>query len=129
MRDLYTRIMDLCKEKGVSGFKFCKEAGIQPSTLTDLKKGRQQGISAHKASIMAEYFGVPVSYILYEKMEDDNKKKPTATDELSFEEKELLRCWNTATDIERQTIATLLSTYGMPNVKNKTEQSLSERGA
>lgn len=129
MRDLYTRLMDLCKEKGVSGYKLCKDTGIQPSTLTDLKTGRQSGISARKASIIANYFGVPVSYILYEKMDEDNEKKPSVTKELSFEEKELLRCWNLATDVERQTIATLLSTYGMPNVKNKMEQSHSERGA
>lgn len=129
MRDLYTRLMELCQQKGVSGYRFCKDTGLQPSMLTDLKAGRQSGISPRKAAIIAEYFGVPVSYILYEKTEEDNEKKPTVTEELSFIEKELLRCWKMATDIERQAIATLLSQYGMPKVENKMGASRSERGA
>ena len=127
MKDLYTRLMDLCKRKGVSGYRFCKEAGLQPSLLTDLKAGRQTGISPRKAAIIAEYFQVPVNYILYEKTEGGNEE--VRTQELTFIEKELLRCWGMASDVERQTIATLLSTYGMPKIKNKTEVSHSEVGA
>lgn len=49
MSDLYNRIMSLCDNAGISGYRLCKDAGIQPSVLTDLKMGRQLGLSAKNA--------------------------------------------------------------------------------
>ena len=60
MSDLYNRIISLCKEKNVSGYRMCKDIGIQPSILTDLKMGRQNGLSAKNADKMAAYFAVSV---------------------------------------------------------------------
>lgn len=64
MSDLYNRIISMCKEKGVSGYRMCKDIKIQPSILTDLKMGRQSGLSAKNADKMAAYFGVSVSFLL-----------------------------------------------------------------
>ena len=64
MSDLYNRIISLCKEKNVSGYRMCKDIGIQPSILTDLKMGRQNGLSAKNADKMAAYFAVSVGYLL-----------------------------------------------------------------
>ena len=64
MSDLYTRIAALCEGKGVSGYRMCKDIKIQPSILTDLKMGRQSGLSAKNADKMAAYFGVSVGYLL-----------------------------------------------------------------
>lgn len=64
MSDLYNRIMSLCEEKGVSGYRMCKDIKIQPSILTDLKMGRQSGLSAKNADKMAAYFGVSVGFLL-----------------------------------------------------------------
>lgn len=64
MSELYERIMSLCEERGVSGYKLCKSTGIQPSVLTDLKMGRQAGLSAKNADKIASYFGVSVGYLL-----------------------------------------------------------------
>lgn len=64
MSDLYNRIMSLCEEKGVSGYRMCKDIKIQPSILTDLKMGRQSGLSAKNADKMAVYFGVSVGFLL-----------------------------------------------------------------
>ena len=75
MGDLYTRLTDLCKRKGVSGYKFCKDTKLQPSLLTDLKVGRQQNVSAKKAATIASYFGVSADYILY----GEEKEKPVTT--------------------------------------------------
>ena len=77
MSDLYNRIMSLCEEKGVSGYRMCKDIKIQPSILTDLKMGRQSGLSAKNADKMAAYFGVSVGFLLG----TETKKAPTQEDE------------------------------------------------
>jgi len=73
MSDLYNRIMSLCEEKGVSGYRMCKDIKIQPSVLTDLKMGRQTGLSAKNADKIAAYLGVSVGYLLG----TETKKAPT----------------------------------------------------
>ena len=73
MSDLYNRIMSLCEKKGVSGYRMCKDIKIQPSILTDLKMGRQSGLSAKNADKMAAYFGVSVGFLLG----TETKKAPT----------------------------------------------------
>ena len=57
MCTLYERIIDLCKKKGVKGGKMCTDLGMSKATLTELKMGRQTGISAAKAQKIASYFG------------------------------------------------------------------------
>ena len=64
MANLHDTIATLCEEKGVSGYRLCKDTGIQPSILTDLKKGRQKSLSAVNAEKIASYFGVSVSDLL-----------------------------------------------------------------
>ena len=64
MSDLYNKIMSLCDKAGISGYRLCKDAGIQPSVLTDLKIGRQLWLSAKNADKIASYFGVSVGYLL-----------------------------------------------------------------
>lgn len=64
MSNLYNLIAQLCKEKGISGYRLCKEVGIQPSILTDLKVGRKQSLSAETLSKIAAHFGVSVDYLL-----------------------------------------------------------------
>lgn len=72
MSDLYKVVLDLCEKKGISGYRLCKDAGIQPSILTDLKMGRQKSLSARNAEKIASYFGVSVSYLLG----NEDAKKP-----------------------------------------------------
>jgi transcriptional regulator with XRE-family HTH domain len=52
----------------------CTEIGMSKGILTDLKMGRQSGISAANAQKIASYFGVSVGYLLGEE-----QKKETAT--------------------------------------------------
>ena len=66
MCSLYERIISLCKEKGITGGKMCTDLNMSKSTLTDLKKGRQSGLSATKAQKIASYLGVSVGYLLGE---------------------------------------------------------------
>lgn len=73
MSTLYSRIAALCEENGISGYRLCKDIGIQPSILSDLKSGRKKSISAEYANKIATYFNVSVSYLLGE----ENEKSPT----------------------------------------------------
>lgn len=64
MVDLYSRIAELCEKRNVTGYRLCKDTGISPSVITDLKKGRKKSLSADYAERIATYFGVSVSYLL-----------------------------------------------------------------
>ncbi len=77
MNNLHKIITELCEKKGVSGYRLCKDTGIQPSILTDMKMGRQKSLSAVNAEKIANYFDVSVGYLL-----GNEEKKPS---EISLE--------------------------------------------
>ena len=90
MGTLYERITSLCKERGITGGKLCRDLQMSKGTLTDLKMGRQKSLSAEKAQKIAAYFDVSVGYLLGE---EDKKEKPTVKDDgLSEEMLELFDC-------------------------------------
>lgn len=87
MSDLYSRIISLCEEKKVSGYRMCKDIGIQPSILTDLKMGRQSGLSAKNADKMAAYFNVSVGFLLgteTKKAPTDEGERTVSDDDIKF---------------------------------------------
>lgn len=61
---LSDRIDSLCKQRGISGYRLCKDIGISPNTLTELRGGRRHGVSAETANKIAKYFGVTVDDLL-----------------------------------------------------------------
>jgi transcriptional regulator with XRE-family HTH domain len=65
--------MRLCDEKGIKGGRMCTDIGMSKGILTDLKMGRQTGVSAANAKKIAAYFGVTVGYLLGE---EETKKSP-----------------------------------------------------
>lgn len=73
MSNLYSAIMDLCEQRGITGYRLCKDVGISASVITDLKMGRKEGLSAKNADKIASYFGVSVGYLLG----TETKKAPT----------------------------------------------------
>lgn len=88
MGTLYENIIELCEERGIKGGKMCTDIGMSKGILTDLKMGRQAGISATNAQKIASYFGVSVGYLLGE---EEKEEKPTAKDdELSENMKQLI---------------------------------------
>lgn len=87
MGELYELISELCEKKKVSKYRMCKDIGIQPSAMTDLKSGRKKGFTAEIANKIADYFGVTVGYLLGE----EEKEKPAEIGELTEEEIEYLR--------------------------------------
>lgn len=64
MSDLYERIVDLCKQKGITGSRMCLELGLSKSTLSDIKSGRKKGLSTANAQKIASYLGVSIEYLL-----------------------------------------------------------------
>lgn len=81
---LYENIIALCEEKGIKGGKMCTDIGMSKGILTDLKMGRQTGISAVNAQKIASYFGVSVGFLLGE--ESNEKKEPIAVADDELEE-------------------------------------------
>ena len=86
MADLYKTLSELCSQKGVTGYRMCKDLGLALSTMTDLKKGRKKGFSAEIAAKIANYFGVSVDYLLGK---IDIKKAPSAKDEGQISDEDL----------------------------------------
>lgn len=78
MGTLYENIISLCDEKGIKGGKMCTDIGMSKGILTDLKMGRQSGISTANAQKIASYFGVSVGYLLGE---EEKKEKPIKEDD------------------------------------------------
>ena len=102
MSDLYNRIMSLCEKKGVSGYRMCKDIKIQPSILTDLKMGRQSGLSAKNADKMAAYFGVSVGFLLG----TETKKAPTQEGEREVSDSDLMfGLWGDSDDVDEEDLA------------------------
>ena len=88
MGTLYEKIIALCNEKGIKGGKMCTDIGMSKGILTDLKMGRQAGISTANAQKIASYFGVSVDYLLGE---EETKKSATVIGSgLSEAKKQLL---------------------------------------
>lgn len=96
MGNLYNTIIDLCKQKGITGGKMCTDLGISKGTLTDLKMGRQKSLSTGKAQMIAAYLGVSVDYLLGEKEKapTENCERPISDEQLKF------ALWGNCQDID-----------------------------
>lgn len=64
MSKLHERIELQCKKKNVTITEMCREAGVSRGSLTDLKMGRIEELSAKSLTKIAVYFGVSVGYLL-----------------------------------------------------------------
>ena len=75
------RILNLKKDKGITDTQFQKDIGIYSTALAEWKNGKTTSY-LKKLPKIAEYFNVPVDYLLGN---TDQKEKPTGVqaDELS----------------------------------------------
>lgn len=64
MFNLYNRIEELCRSKGINITVMCQQSGAPRGALSDIKTGRKKGLSSATLEKIAEYFGVSVDYIL-----------------------------------------------------------------
>lgn len=72
MNEMYMRIADLCKGRGVNITQMCKAAGVPRGNLTELKMGRTAALSTKTLAKISMYFGVPMDYLLG----NEDAKKP-----------------------------------------------------
>lgn len=73
---MYEIFESLCKEKGITPYRFCKDTGINSSTISTWKnKGSKCGPKI--AATVANYFGVTIDYLMTGKEESPETKKPT----------------------------------------------------
>ena len=72
----YDRFIQLCEQKGVKPTRAALDTGIARSAVSNWKSNWQRGIeslpSTNNAQALAEYFNVPVDYLL------GNEEKPAA---------------------------------------------------
>lgn len=73
MNEMYKRIEDLCKEKGVNMTQMCRDTNIPRGNLTDLKMNRTVELSTKTLGKIAVYFDVSMEYLLGH----EEIKKPT----------------------------------------------------
>ena len=88
MSNLYEKINNLCKNKGIKASKMCDDLSMSRSFVTELKSGRSKSVTAETATKVANYFGVSVEYL----MGEEQKEKPATanSNELTNDEIELL---------------------------------------
>lgn len=87
MGNLYESITALCNEKGIKPGKMCADIGISRGLITDLKMGRKNDITSATAQKIASYFGVSVSYLLGEDIENasvETNRRKYSDDEILF---------------------------------------------
>lgn len=58
---MYKKYVELRDKKGLSDYKVSKNTGITKSTFADWKSGRSTP-KIDKLVILADYFGVPITY-------------------------------------------------------------------
>ncbi len=63
MEEIYSRIEELCRKRGINITVLCRECSIPRATLTDYKKGRVKNLSVVALSSIAGYFGVSLEYL------------------------------------------------------------------
>lgn len=110
---LYSTIERLCDEQGITVTELCRRADVSRGNLTDLKMGRQKGLSAKNANKIANYFGVSVGYLLGT---DDTKKAPTSNEaderiRLTQEEADLIAEYRKLTEGRKEAIRLSLRAY------------------
>lgn len=81
MAELYKRLSELCEQRGITGYRMCKDCKLSPSTMTDLKSGRKKTVNADGIERLATYFGVSVSYLLGSNNKNDPADNSRITDE------------------------------------------------
>ena len=109
MCTLHSRIIELCKERGISGSKMCLDLGMSKSTLSDLKSGRKKSFTAETAHKIASYLGVSVAYLLGEEEKDEKKEQPPEMEGLSEKRKAFIYKVMQMSDAELDRLDQILS--------------------
>lgn len=72
---MYEYFQALLDKYNVTAYRIAKETGVTTATLTNWKNGKYTP-KPDKLQKIADYFGVPLSYLLTGKMEEDVAESP-----------------------------------------------------
>ena len=64
MSEMYERIENLCKDRGVNMTAMCRAAGVPRSNLSDLKYGRTSALATVNLDKISKFFDVSMDYLL-----------------------------------------------------------------
>lgn len=79
---MYEKFAQLLQERGITPYRVYKDTGVSQSTLSDWKKGKSVP-KIDKLQLIADYFGVPVSYFLEpEKAQVSGEGDPRSVEEI-----------------------------------------------
>ena len=106
---MYEIFEELCEKKGVTPYRVCKDTGITTATVSNWKAGRYTPKS-DKMQKLADYFGVPLDYLIYGKEPEEGAKYYLNEETASiaqdiFENKELRVLFDAARDAEPEDLA------------------------
>lgn len=105
MSNLYDRIEKLCQEHNESITMMCKESGASRASLSDLKVGRKQSLSAETLSKIAAHFNVSVDYLLGK---EEQKKSALSEADLTEDELRILSAFRGMSPERQKALADLL---------------------
>lgn len=63
MNPVYERIAELCREKGITPTYLCKQVGVSPSRMSDLRNGRSDTLSSESIAKLAKGLNVTTDYL------------------------------------------------------------------
>ena len=101
MSVLSDRLDALCAERGITGYRLCKDVGVSPNLMTELRSDRRNGLSAKTANKIADYFNVSVGYLLGT---EDKEKPAEAHSGLSADAVAVAKAYDTATERQKQMV-------------------------
>lgn len=118
---MYEIFEKLCKQMGITPYRFCKDTGISTSTIsTWKKKGNKCGAKLQK--IICDYFGVTVDYLMKGDDTDTKYYLNNETAEMAqaiFENPDLRVLFDAAKDATSEDLKT---TYDMLMALKKKER-------
>ena len=108
---MYEIFEELCRKRGVTAYRVCRELGLGTSVTSNWKAGRYRP-KADKLQRIADYFGVSIEYLLTGHDTGTTSDLCMGSDTLptlTETELDLIRMFRMTDDRGRATITTLLS--------------------
>ena len=111
--DLYKRITTLCDNKKISAGQMCKDINLSRGIITDLKMGRKKNLSTDTLTKIANYFKVPINFLLgtppFDFWEQIDTNRKTFLTNLGISEEALQMIWGIPADTEDMDISRLIN--------------------
>ena len=108
---MYEIFRRLCEDRGITTYRFCKDTGINASTISTWKN-RNTTCNLKLATTIAEYFGVSVDYVMTGNEGEDGKKyylndETAQVAQEIFENKELRALFDVQKDMDPEDLRAL----------------------